>query len=421
MMNRPKTRVAFFAENLKRDYDGAVRTMYQLIDRIPHNGFDFLFVSSDGPNEDLGHRQAQLPSVSLPVNGDYKMAIPFFMKHRIYQELDDFKPNVIHIATPSPMGHTALRYAQEHNIPVISIYHTHYLSYIDYYLADWPKLISPARNLLISSMRSFYNQCSVIYTPTSEMEEELGRVGIYKNLMVRWKRGLDTKLFNPNKRDQEHINNITGNSKPNILYASRLVWEKNLELLIDFYSLLEQRGFQYNLIIAGQGYAEKELKSVMPHALFLGYQSHESLSRLYASSDVFLFPSISETYGNVVAEAMASGLPCVIADGGGTREFIDHAINGYLCSASDAPMYLSTVDKLLNNPSIYKRISAQATQDVQGLNWGLLADRYFNDLIDLSHHRYSLTALEVLLCRVRAYFYMETFICSYDRREYSIV
>ena len=146
------------------------------------------------------------------------------------------------------------------------------------------------------------------------------------------------------------------------------------------------------MIIAGAGYAERELKIQMPRASFLGHQSHNQLAILYASCNVFLFPSISETYGNVVAEAMASGLPCVIADGGGTREFITHRVNGFLCSPHNIDEYYEYVQRLILNPDLAERISAQAIRSIQGLSWDTLADRYFQDLLQLAYADYSLSA-----------------------------
>src|SRR5690606_31267974 len=120
-------------------------------------------------------------------------------------------------------------------------------------------------------------------------------------------------LFNPSKSDKAYLRSITGNTNTNISFVSRLVWEKNIKTLIEIYHTLEEFGGGYNLIIAGEGTAKSIAMQEMPKAHFLGKQNHEQLSKLYASADAFVFTSTSETYGNVVVEAMASGLPCVIA------------------------------------------------------------------------------------------------------------
>ena len=318
-----KIKVAFFAETLKENHDGAVRTMYQIIHRIPRDRFEFLFITGEAPSTDIGHEVLEVPSLRLPINNNYKLTLSFLFQKRIEDKLDNFQPDIVHIATPSPLGNFALSFANNRSIPVVTIYHTNFISYVDHYFQNLPLFIDPARNYLIAMMQKFYNQCDLILAPTREMKSELMAIGIFEDLIEVWKRGLESGMFSPLKKDEEYMRQLTGNQNANLLFASRLVWEKNLLTLVGIYHEIRERELPYNLIIAGDGYAMDTLEEKMPGAYFLGNLSHDELSRLYASSDVFVFPSISETYGNVVAEAMASGLPCVIANGGGSKEFIE--------------------------------------------------------------------------------------------------
>ncbi|MFD2597601.1 glycosyltransferase family 4 protein [Sphingobacterium corticis] len=367
-----------------KDFDGAARTLFQLIDRIDTEQFEYAFVYGNGPEKFRNYQSLKTPRLRLPVNEDYSLALPALTKQRLYTQLDEFAPDVIHITTPSALGFFALKYAQKRNLPVISIYHTHFLAYIPYYFQKLSFLVKPVSNWMSSAMQRFYNSCDMIYTPTPSMIENLQKIGIKKQLLTLWQRGINLQLFNPTNRDPNYLPKRTGNNRKNILFASRLVWEKNVKMLIQLSELIEEQDLQYNLIIVGDGTARKEMEKHMPNAYFFGKQDHQTLATLYASSDVFVFPSISETYGNVVTEAMASGLPCVIADGGGSADLVKHGYNGYKCDPQNPFEYLHYLQKILENTSVYALLRKNALETVTPLDWDRLAERYFADVVQLS-------------------------------------
>ncbi|MCC6282396.1 MAG: glycosyltransferase family 1 protein, partial [Saprospiraceae bacterium] len=345
-------KVAFFAEILIPDFDGASRTMFQLIQRIPTGQFEFLFICGVGPDELYGFECLSLPTVTLPKNTTYKMAVPQLAKRRLKTRLDAFAPDVVHIATPSLLGQYALKYASSHHLPVLSIYHTHFISYIDYYFKSLPFLIPYVTSKVAASQKNFYNRCDLVYVPAEGIMAELKAIGIEDKRMKIWKRGMDTSLFSPQKRNPALMRRLTGNELPTVLFASRLVWEKNLETLIRVYERCRSLQVPCNFVVAGDGVARKACESRMPGAVFLGTVDHETLSELYASADIFLFPSISESYGNVVLEAMASGLPCVLADGGGSRDFVEQGVNGFKCSPNDEVEYVEKIELLLKDKTL---------------------------------------------------------------------
>ncbi len=380
----PKIKIAFFAEILIEDFDGASRTIFQLIKSIPTDRFEFLFFCGVAPTADFEHEIYEVPSIGLPFNKGYKMAIPYFHKDQLYRKLDAFAPDVIHISTPSPLGNAALDYSAASDIPVISIYHTHFLSYVDYYLENFKVFVPSVKCIMTSMLKKFYHQCALVYMPTQIMISELGQLGFSDANMKLWPRGLDTNKFDPNKRDVIFLQNITQNNKPNLLFASRLVWEKNLKTLVKIYQKIEDEGSQYNLIIAGDGMASEDLKKMMPNAFFLGKLSHDELAKVYASADVFVFTSISESYGNVVAEAMASGLPCVIANGGGSASFIDHGFNGFLCDPENEVDYLNHIKSVLRNENLRNQFIQKGLEKTKELKWSYLTATYFADLESLA-------------------------------------
>lgn len=375
-----KIKIAFFAEILIADFDGASRTMFQLIDRIDPSLFEFLFICGTGPDRIAGFECLKTPSIFLPMAKKYRLAMPMLSQNKIRQKLDNFAPDVIHIATPSLLGHFALSYAAQKHISTISIYHTHFISYLDYYLNKLPFLIHPAKKQMLAKQNDFYNRCDLVYVPSSSLAQELMDTGIEKKHLKLWKRGIDLKLFSPTKRDKRRLERITGNSSPCILFASRLVWEKNLTTLIAVYDLIQQEGLKYNLVIVGDGTAVQRCKQRMPKACFTGQLDHDTLSYIYASASVFVFPSVTETFGNVVLEAMASGLPCVIADGGGSSDFIQNGVNGLKCPANDAHAFLDRIRLIIENPRLGRQFTAAALQICEEYDWELLSVTYFDDL-----------------------------------------
>lgn len=383
-----KIRVAFFADILVKDFDGASRTMFQIIERIPSDRFEFLFLCGMPPEADIGHEIFKIPAMPIPFNSTYKLAIPKLSWFSMRKRLKAFQPDVIHIASPSPLGDFAFQFKRSRNIPVITIYHTHFLSYIGYYLKTLPFLVKPATKTVALGQRIFYDKADLMYMPTMQMVKELRAHKFDTNKMKIWQRGIDHTLFNPTKKDTAFIRSITKNDKPNVIFASRLVWEKNLETLIRVIRKSEREGNKYNFIIAGDGVAKEKFHEKVPNAYMIGKVDHETLARLYASSDAFIFPSVSETYGNVVVEAMASGCTCVIARGGGSQSLVDHEKTGYLCEPNNEEEYLESIDKILNDPMQTAEIIKNGLNYTKGLDWDVLVDSYFEDITRLAESKH---------------------------------
>ncbi|MFD0766802.1 glycosyltransferase [Mucilaginibacter lutimaris] len=378
-----KIKVAFFADILVEDFDGAVRTIYQLIKRIDTTRFECLFIYGAGPDKILAFDGIRVPKVSVPLNASYSVALPVLAQKKLNAKLQAFGADIVHLSTPSFLGNFGLSYANRNGLPVISIYHTHFISYVDYYFKYAPILINGVKKRITKGHKSFYNRCDKVYVPSESIKGELCEMGIDPARMKIWKRGMDIRLFSPYKRGRNLIKRLTGNSNPTIIFASRLVWEKNLETLFNIYDLIQERGTPVNFLIVGDGIARQACQERMPKATFTGKIDHQYLSILYASADVFVFPSVSETYGNVVVEAMASGLPCVIADGGGSKDFIEQGINGFKCSPYNAADYVEKIELILNNKIISIQLSAEGLKISRQLSWEQLAHTYFEDVSNL--------------------------------------
>ncbi|MGB1216914.1 MAG: glycosyltransferase, partial [Saprospiraceae bacterium] len=361
------------------------RTMYQILDRIPRDEFEFIFFCGVPPNKEMGFEVVTLPTMTLPFNRDYKAVLPYFSKKKVYDKLDEFQPDIIHFASPSPLGSMSKQYGFKRNIPVVAIYHTHFMAYMKYYFRFFPPITPFVYKKAVKITYDYYKDPAIVYTPTKQIIDDLTDICKLdgKNLKL-WQRGINSDLFSPNKRNLSLIRNITKNDKPNIIYASRIVWEKNAKTLILLYQYCEKHNLEANFIIVGEGTARTRAEQLMPNAFFVGSKSHEELSILYASSDIFLFPSDTETFGNVVIEAMASGLPCVLAAAGGPNSFVTHEETGLLCSPFEVEDYYEKITLLLKDDALRQKLITNGLEMTESLSWEKLVEVYFNDLRELA-------------------------------------
>jgi len=381
-----KFKVLFISDMLLPDLDGANRTMFHLINRIPTEQFEYLFISGTSAERIADFECIMVSSIKIPRSKNYRIAIPFFYKTVLDNKIDHFQPDIIHIATPSFLGNYGIQTAKRLNIPVISIYHTHFISYLDYYFKYIPFMINLSKRTAKHTLRAFYNECDLIYVPSRTIINELTDIGIHPERLKLWQRGIDQILFSPTKKSPELIKTITGNNNPSILFVSRLVWEKNLQTLIDLCNLIKEKQYNYNLIVAGEGNAREALQNQIPEAFFVGNVEHDVLAQLYASSQVFFFPSVTETFGNVVVEAMASGIPCVIANEGGSADFILQGENGFICDPTDIQDFLSRITQIIEHPELALQLSKRGLEASKKFSWETLALEYFADLKSITIH-----------------------------------
>jgi glycosyltransferase involved in cell wall biosynthesis len=234
--------------------------------------------------------------------------------------------------------------------------------------------------MVIHGQKKFYNRCDLILVPTDLIKNELIEYGFDKSKLVLWQRGIDHTIFNRSKKVDGFSQRMFGNNHPVILYASRMVWEKNLHILPKLYEHFQINDIPINFLMVGDGVAKNELEKRMPNAKFTGEVDHPTLSLFYASADVFIFPSISETYGNVVVEAMACGLPCVIGNGGGSSSLIKQGINGFKCNPEDVSDFFKKINLIIKSTSIRSQIISAGLKYVHPLEWNKLVMRYFGYL-----------------------------------------
>jgi glycosyltransferase involved in cell wall biosynthesis len=357
-------KVAFFTESLFPLVDGVSRTLAQLFGTLERRGVDFRIWSpfTPGPEVTWSGRVRRVPFIRFPLYPDYRVSLPW--GHGAGRELDEWRPDVVHVVSPTPMATWAQKWARRRGIPVVSSFHTHFVSYFGYYHVPW--LEGAGWRML----RRFYERCDAVYVPSVSMMRELEAHDVARGRLQLWSRGIDLARFSPALRDPS-LRAAAGADEetPIVLMVSRLVKEKDLADLVEMHRILVARGTAHRLVLVGDGPMRAELGAALPDAFFAGHQGGEALGRWYASGDVFVFPSTTETFGNVVLEAMASGLPAVVVDRGGPPDLVDHGVTGFIARHNDPAELAARVEALLRDTDLRARMGAAALASSAGRDW----------------------------------------------------
>lgn len=370
---KDRLRVAYFVASMNPTQDGVSRVVYKWIECLKYRDIDCFFFTCTIPENRHKLKMHKVPGWEFPLYKDYKLALPtynFFKK-----KISKFRPDIIHVNSPETLGHAALRYAEKNNIPVVATYHTHFTSYFKYYNMN---MLEP---LVWPYLRRFYNRCDKVYVPSKPMIKELKGHGLKK--MEYLPHGVDMIAFNPKYRSIAWRKKNGVDKKIVILFVSRLVWFKDLRLFVDVYDRLKNNR-NVAFVLVGKGPDQPELEKFMPKAKFLGHQTGTALSTAYASGDIFLFPSTTETFGNVVIEAMASGLPCVCANAGGPKGIICDGVTGYLSKPNNIDSFMKNINILLKNKKLRKKIADNGLEYARKQSWDNICDdllKSYNDVI----------------------------------------
>jgi glycosyltransferase involved in cell wall biosynthesis len=373
-------KIAYFNANLRKGQDGVTRCMYKMFEGAVDRGVDAIAITSTLPDpQDMIIPTYRVRSVPLPLQRTYRLALPGYQ--RFAPLLEKFRPDLIHINSPCTLGFGAMKYARHHGIPIVATYHTHFPTYPRYYR------LSGLEDLAWRIIRYLYNRIDHTFVPTLPILEELRAHGIHN--LEYLPNGVDTQLFHPNRRSEAWRERLGARDKQVLLFVSRLVWEKDLRILAGMYHRLKILREDFEMVVVGDGHARAELEHMMPGAHFLGYQSGETLAESYASSDLFVFPSTTETFGLVTLEAMASGLAPVAAKVGGAAGLIRHGETGLLAEPLDEIDLANLVAELLDNPDRRQRIAQEAHRVAQQYSWEAIIETLFERYEALIHeHRY---------------------------------
>lgn len=359
-------RIAFFSEVFLPKVDGIVNSLCRLLEQLPAHGHEaILFAPESGLDEFAGTQIVNLKSVPFPLYPEMPVVFPP-RRRSLNVALGDFRPNLIHTLTPALLGYKSLRWAKRNNVPVVASYHTD----IPSYLGDYG--LSAAGDLTWMILRHIYSLADRTLCPSNATKSQLEAHGF--NNLTLWTRGVDTDMYNPQHFDaaMRHRLSDGDTDAPLLLYVGRLAKEKRIDWLRPVLAALPNA----RLALVGDGPDRERLEQVFAgtRTVFAGYMRNEQLARAYASADIFTFPSASETFGNVLLEAMASGLPLVAAAAGGPLDFVAHGRNGLMFSAEDQQEWIGHISRLVADDALATRIGKKARLSAEARSWQTITD-----------------------------------------------
>ncbi|WP_307188353.1 glycosyltransferase family 4 protein, partial [Acidomonas methanolica] len=355
-------RIAIVASSYNFISDGVALTLNRLVGYLEKQGVEvrvFAPVSSTTSFPAPGII-VPVPSIALPGRGEYRLAFAL-----PYDEIKAFSPDLIHIAlAPDYLGFTTLRAARKLGIPLVASYHTRYETYLKHY---W--YVACFETALKRYLSAYYAKCLEIYVPTQSMIDILQADG-QKGKLVLWQRGVDSDQFNPGHRSvQWRTDHGIGPEETVILLVSRLVREKQLGVFSETLRKLNDKDVPYRAVVVGDGPERVTLERALPQAIFTGFLRGQELSMAYASSDIFVFPSETETFGNVTLEAMASGLACVCANASGSRSLVLDGVTGFLARPGDAEDFAFRVQQLTLDSTLRAGMAAAGRARALAFSW----------------------------------------------------
>lgn len=368
-------KIAIFTDTFYPEINGVVNTLLKLNRYMKQKGIEVHFIAPDYENEKQYNIDAKVTRIkgfrtSLSPNSVVSLPSYLYMK----DILKDIKPDLVHITTQLGIGRIGLKYAKQFHIPVVMSYHTNFDQYLSFFHLEY------LSNIFWSYSKYFYNQGQRTLCP-SEDTCEIVRKKKFKNVGI-WSRGVDLEKFHPSHRDEELRKELGGKDRLLFSYVGRISPEKDIDVLIESIKIVNKEigEDKINFIFTGLGpHLEAIKKENIQNILLTGPKSGEELSKTYASADVFLFPSGSETFGNVLLEAMASGLATLSVDAGGVKEFAVHQKNSYVCKYHDVDDIAKGIIELYQNQNLREKLKKGALQTANQRSWETIFDQLLND------------------------------------------
>ncbi|MBO9130911.1 glycosyltransferase family 1 protein [Bacillus sp. 165] len=361
-------KIAIFTDTFAPQVNGVAKTLERFTKYLERNNMSYhVFAPQNTAEENFVANVKKMRSIPLALYPECRIAIPNPIS--IKRELLAFQPDIIHVATPFNMGLCGMYYAKKLDIPLVGSYHTDFDAYLHYYKMDF------FSNMLWNYLKWFHRSLQKTFVPSQETLKQLKKKG-FQDLHI-WSRGVDCSLLHPHYDEATLRKHYNITAKHIVSYVGRIAPEKDIDTLSSIMKRTESDA-SIHWMIVGDGPLASELKEACPHnATFTGYLTGEKLAHVYAASHAMVFPSATETFGNVVLESLASGTPVIGANAGGVKNIITHNKNGYLCEPKQTDEFVARLYDILSNPE--KRISLElhAREYALSQSW----DQIFSNLL----------------------------------------
>jgi glycosyltransferase involved in cell wall biosynthesis len=367
-------RIALFSDVYWPMVSGVGITLTRLADALEARGHAVRVYSAaypmpaDTTDRPEVHRSRCVP---MPLYRDVQWAFP--RQREIENDLAAFAPDLVHVATEVSMGLAGAKAARRLKVPMVASAHTDYQKYAEWYGVPW---VLGAAWLYL---RWFYGRAERVFCPSRVYQDFLRSKGIERTAL--WTRGVDPAQFHPSFRSEEFRRSLgLGPDDLLVAYVGRVAREKDLGLLLDVWPEIVARHPTATLAVVGQGPLEASIRERrLPRVHVTGLLQGRALSEAYASADIYTFPSPTETFGNSLLEALASGVPSIAADPGGVLEFARHGENAWLTRAGDRAALDAGLDRLLGDPALRSRLREGALRTAGERRWDVVYDRLVAD------------------------------------------
>lgn len=356
---------AWFTDTLE-DVNGVATTIRKMTAAGAAAGEELRVVTSRGNPQKFDIPIRNFPPIGefeLPEYELQKLSFPPVLQMLDYVQREKFTEIII--STPGPVGLTALLAAKMLNLQTSGIYHTDFPQYVRILTED-----SFLESVAWGYMHWFYGQLDTVFVNSEEYRESWIKRGFDPTKLKIFPRGLDTELFSPARREPafwEKFGAVNGQIR--LLYVGRISREKDLDVLADAYRRLRHDGLPVRLFVVGHGPYSEKLAQSIPEAVFTGYLKGKELATAYASADIFVFPSTTDTFGNVILEAQACGVPVIVSDSGGPKELVEDRANGLITRSRDVDDFTQAIRSLVTDAGLRERMGTAARKSVVDRSW----------------------------------------------------
>jgi len=375
-----RLKIALVTETYPPEINGVAMTLSHLVEGLARRDHTLTVIrprQSANEQPTSGKTYAEELFRGIPIPGYPMLRLGLPVRNALVRSWKKLRPDLVHIATEGPLGYSALMAARRLGIPISSSFHTNFHSYSRHY--GFPFLA----RIALGYLRHFHNRTLATLSPTTELNDELARDG-FKNMRLL-ARGVNTQVFSPAHRSESlRAKYGAGPQDLLVVHVSRLAPEKNYPLLLQAFDAIRRVQPTAKFVIVSDGPLRKKLARENPHIAFTGFLPREELAAHYASADLFLYASLTETFGNVVTESMASGLPVVAFNYAAAARYIRHLHNGWLVTLGDSSAFVEAATGVATDPALRAKLGREARKTAEGISWENVIDGLERDLLELA-------------------------------------